>query len=152
MKTSIQNRYGKRRFNDILIENCIFGLFVYAARQYRSGLRSRCRRYGDDRLDCFGIHGVGSGLGVLLLSFFIRDSWMAAANESVAGWTCWDQLLVRLKGMGATIALAAIGILAICVLIEKRVGLRIDEQSELEGMDKSLHRENGYGLIFPESR
>ena len=106
----------------------------------------------DDSLDCFGIHGVGSGLGVLLLSFFIRDSWMAAARENIAGWSCWDQLLVQLKGMGATIALAAVGTFVICVLIEKSVGFRIDEQGEFEGLDKSLHSENGYGLIFPESR
>jgi ammonium transporter, Amt family len=106
----------------------------------------------DDSLDCFGIHGIGSGLGVLLLSFFIRDSWMAAARETVAGWSCWNQLLVQLKGMGATIALAVVGTLIICVLVEKSVGFRIDEQSEFEGLDKSLHSENGYGLIFPESR
>ena len=64
----------------------------------------------DDSLDCFGIHGVGSGLGVLLLSFFIRDSWMAAAAPlpaKVGGphSTSWFQL----KGMGATIGLAAPG-------------------------------------------
>lgn len=106
----------------------------------------------DDSLDCFGIHGIGSGLGVLLLSFFIRDSWMAAAGENIAGWSCWDQLLVQLKGLGATIALAAVGTLVICVLVEKSIGFRIDEQSEYEGLDKSLHGENGYGLIFPESR
>lgn len=106
----------------------------------------------DDSLDCFGIHGVGSGLGVLLLSFFIRDSWMAAANKSVAGWSIWQQLLVQLKGMGATIALAAAGTYLICVVIEKTVGFRIDEQGEYEGLDQSLHSENGYGLIFPESR
>ncbi|BBO91329.1 ammonium transporter [Desulfosarcina ovata] len=106
----------------------------------------------DDSLDCFGIHGVGSGLGVLLLSFFIRDSWMAAARQNVAGWSCWDQLLVQVKGMGATIALAAVGTVVICVLVEKSVGFRIDEQDEFDGLDKSLHSENGYGLIFPESR
>jgi ammonium transporter, Amt family len=106
----------------------------------------------DDSLDCFGIHGVGSGLGVLLLSFFIRDSWMAAASEKVAGWNVLNQLLVQLKGMGATIALAAVGTLMICVLIEKTVGFRIDEQGELEGLDQTLHSENGYGLIFPEAR
>jgi ammonium transporter, Amt family len=106
----------------------------------------------DDSLDCFGIHGVGSGLGVLLLSFFIRDSWMAAARSNIAGWSCWDQLLVQLKGIGATIALAALGTLIICVLVEKSIGFRIDEQSEFEGLDKSLHSENGYGLLFSESR
>jgi ammonium transporter, Amt family len=106
----------------------------------------------DDSLDCFGIHGVGSGLGVLLLSFFIRDSWMAAANESIAGWTVWQQLLVQLKGLGATIALAGVGTAIICVVIGKTIGFRIDEQGEFDGLDQSLHSENGYGLIFPESR
>lgn len=106
----------------------------------------------DDSLDCFGIHGVGSGLGVLLLSFFIRDSWMASAGEKLAGWTCWDQLLIQLKGLGATIALAAAGTFVICVLIEKTIGFRIDEQGEYDGLDQSLHSETGYGLIFPESR
>ncbi len=106
----------------------------------------------DDSLDCFGIHGVGSGLGILLLSFFIRDSWMTAAKANAAGWDVWHQLMVQLKGLGATIALAAIGTWIICLVIDKILGFRIDEQSELEGLDKSLHSENGYGLIFPESR
>ncbi len=106
----------------------------------------------DDSLDCFGIHGVGSGLGILLLSFFIRDSWMVAANQSIAGWTVWQQLLVQLKGLGATIALAAVGTAIICVVIGKTIGFRIHEQGEFDGLDQSLHSENGYGLIFPEAR
>jgi ammonium transporter, Amt family len=106
----------------------------------------------DDSLDCFGIHGVGSGLGVLLLSFFVRPSWMAAASENAAGWGPLNQLLVQLKGMGATIALAVIGTLIICTVLEKTVGFRIDQQGELDGLDQSLHSENGYGLVFPESR
>jgi len=36
----------------------------------------------DDSLDCFGIHGIGSGLGVLLLPFLIRPSWMRSAAEA----------------------------------------------------------------------
>jgi Amt family ammonium transporter len=106
----------------------------------------------DDSLDCFGIHGVGSGLGVLLLSFFIRDSWMAAAEKSVAGWTVWDQLLVQFKGLGSTIVLAALGTLIICVLVEKTIGFRIDVQGELDGLDQSMHSETGYGLMSAESR
>jgi Amt family ammonium transporter len=106
----------------------------------------------DDSLDCFGIHGVGSGLGVVLLSFFIRDSWMEAAAGNIAGWNMWQQLLVQFKGLGATILFAALATLIICVLLEKTVGFRADEQCELEGLDKSLHGENGYGLVFPEAR
>jgi len=115
-------------------------------------LQAKLRFGYDDSLDCFGIHGVGSGLGVLLLSFFIRDSWMAAASANVAGWNAWQQLLVQLKGMGATIALAAVGTWVICLVVDKTLGFRIDEERELQGMDQSLHGESGYGLIFSESR
>ena len=106
----------------------------------------------DDSLDCFGIHGIGSGLGVLLLSFLIRKSWMQDAIAVNPDWNAWQQLLVQLRGIGATIALAAIGTLIICFVIEKSIGFRIDQQGELEGLDQSLHGESGYGLIFPEAR
>jgi Amt family ammonium transporter len=100
----------------------------------------------DDSLDCFGIHGVGSGLGVLLLSFFIRDSWMADA-AGTGTWTAWDQLGVQLLGMAATIALAAVGTVVIYFIVQKTVGFRLSEEREREGMDHSLHGEHGYGLV-----
>jgi Amt family ammonium transporter len=101
----------------------------------------------DDSLDCFGIHGIGSGLGVLLLAFFIRDSWMQAAAANIAGWNAFNQFLVQLKGMAATVALAAVGTALIYFIVEKSVGFRIEEESEVMGLDQSLHGEHGYGLI-----
>ena len=102
----------------------------------------------DDSLDCFGIHGVGSGLGVLLLSFFIRDSWMNDAAVAAGGiWSVFDQLLVQLTGMGATIALAVSGTFVICLIVEKTVGFRLGEQEEVMGLDYSLHGEHWYGLV-----
>jgi Amt family ammonium transporter len=103
----------------------------------------------DDTLDCFGIHGVGSGLGVLLLSFFIRDSWMAnaAAAAGPGGWGPWNQFMVQLTGMGATICLSVIATFVICIIVEKTVGFRLDDQKEMAGLDHSLHGESGYGLI-----
>ncbi len=105
----------------------------------------------DDSLDCFGIHGVGSGLGVILLPFFIRDSWMADAAAAAGGsWTVWDQLGVQLTGMGATIGLSAVATVVICLLVEKTVGFRLPEQAEQVGLDYSLHGERGYGLVHPD--
>ena len=103
----------------------------------------------DDSLDCFGIHGVGSDLGVILLSFFIRDSWMvsAAAGSGNGSWTMLDQLMFQLQGIGATIAIAAVGISGIYFIVEKTIGLRLDPEREIIGMDQSLHGEHGYGLI-----
>jgi len=106
----------------------------------------------DDSLDCFGIHGVGSGLGVLLLAFFIRDSWMnnAAAAAGGSGWSAGNQFLTQLTGLGATVALAAVGTAVIYFIVEKTVGFRLDEQAEMEGLDQSLHGESGYGLVHPD--
>ncbi len=102
----------------------------------------------DDSLDCFGIHGVGSGLGVLLLSFFIRDSWMADAAAKAGGsWSAIDQFIVQAKGMGVTIVLAAVGTIIICLLVQKTVGFRLTEQDEMAGLDHSLHGEHGYGML-----
>jgi Amt family ammonium transporter len=118
-------------------------LFCYMA------LSAKTRFGYDDSLDCFGIHGIGSGMGVLLLSFFIRERWMqdAAAAAGDGGWSAWNQLGVQLTGMGATIAIAAVGTCIIYFIVEKTLGFRIDEQMEIEGLDQSLHGEHGYGLI-----
>lgn len=103
----------------------------------------------DDSLDCFGIHGIGSGLGILLLSFFIRESWMADASAAAGegGWSALNQFMVQLTGLGATVLLAAVGTLIICFLVEKTVKFRIEDEQEIEGLDLSLHGEHGYGLI-----
>ncbi len=108
-------------------------------------LKMKMKLNYDDTLDCFGIHGVGSGMGVLVLSFFIRDSFMAKASEAAGRtWTPWDQLFVQLKGMGATIALSVVMTLIICYLVQKTVGFRINEEGEVLGLDQALHGERGY--------
>ncbi len=106
----------------------------------------------DDSLDCFGIHGIGSGLGVIMLTFFIRQSWMdaAAANTESGIWTVFDQLGIQLIGMAATIALSAIGTWIICIVVSKTTGFRIDQEMEIVGLDQSLHGEHGYGLIHSD--
>jgi ammonium transporter, Amt family len=107
----------------------------------------------DDSLDCFGIHGIGSGLGVLMLSFFIRGSWMQSASASANGsWSHFNQLSIQLLGLGATIGLAVIGTVVIVFAVEKIIGFRIDVQKEIEGLDQSLHGEHGYGLVYPDTR
>lgn len=102
----------------------------------------------DDALDCFGIHGVGSGLGVLMLSFFIRSSWLAKASAASGHWSMLDQFTIQAIGMISTIALAAGGTMALCILVEKTLGFRLDPEKELAGLDPSLHGEHGYGLIL----
>jgi Amt family ammonium transporter len=91
---------------------------------------------------------VGSGLGVLLLSFFIRPSWMAEAAQKAGGvWTAINQLGVQAAGMAITIAYAGLLTLVLIWGINKVMGFRLEEQDEVAGMDQSLHGEHGYGLL-----
>jgi Amt family ammonium transporter len=112
-------------------------------------LNAKCKLGYDDSLDCFGIHGIGSGLGILLLSFFIRQSWMASASQAAggAGWSAFRQLGVQATGLAATIALAMVGTLIVCLVVNALVGFRLDENREKQGLDHALHREHGYGLL-----
>jgi len=106
-------------------------------------------RFGyDDSLDCFGIHGVGSMMGIIFLVFFIRDSWIKHAASLAGGrWTIWNLLFIQLEGLGITILLAVIFTIAIYFAVEKTVGFRMDEQDEIEGMDQALHGESAYGFL-----
>jgi Amt family ammonium transporter len=106
----------------------------------------------DDSLDVFGIHGIAGISGAILLTFFIRPSWFAAAAQTVAAngsWTIFDQLKVQLTAVGITIAFSAVASLLLVVLVDKTVGFRLDKDNEMAGLDHSEHSEHGYGLINP---
>jgi Amt family ammonium transporter len=104
----------------------------------------------DDTLDVFGIHGVAGIVGAILLTAFIRESWLAAAAATAGGsWSAWQQLGVQLAGVAATVAYTAIASLALYVLVQKTVGLRIEDKDEMAGIDLALHGEHGYGLLNP---
>jgi len=74
---------------------------------------------------------------------------MTSASAAAGGWSAMNQFMIQLMGMGATISLAAIGTIVICVIVEKTVRFRIDEEEEHVGLDQSLHGEHGYGLVNP---
>ncbi|MDA3893571.1 MAG: ammonium transporter [Salinivirgaceae bacterium] len=104
----------------------------------------------DDSLDAFGIHGVGGIVGALLLSFFIRDSWMADAAIANGGtWGALQQLGIQATAVGIAIAYAAIGTIIIIFIVEKTVGLKAKTSDELDGLDHAYHGERGYGMLNP---
>ena len=102
----------------------------------------------DDTLDAFGIHGMGGIVGAILLTFFIRSSWMAEAAISAGGsWSTIQQLGVQASAVGISIVYAAGLTLGIAFLVEKTVGLRSKESAELCGLDHTYHGERGYGML-----
>ncbi len=104
----------------------------------------------DDSLDVFGIHGIGGIVGAIMLSFFIRDSWMAEASGAIGGsWTMWQQLGVQALAVLIAIVYAGVGTLILLVLIERTIGLRSNAESEMQGLDDAYHGERGYGMLSP---
>ena len=104
----------------------------------------------DDTLDAFGIHGIGGIVGALLLTFFIRDSWMQQAAAKINGnWTIWQQLGTQAVAVLIAIVYAVVVSLIILFVVNKLVGLRASEEDEMKGLDASYHGESGYGMETP---
>ena len=103
----------------------------------------------DDSLDAFGIHGIGGITGALMLTFFIRASWMTDAAKVIPGWNVWNQLGVQATAVGIAIVYAAIVTLIIVWVVNKFFGFKATSESEMHGLDYSYHGERGYGMGNP---
>jgi Amt family ammonium transporter len=102
----------------------------------------------DDSLDVFPVHGVGGILGTLLTGVFcstqlgiFSGNGFSDGIDSIGG-----QLAVQATGVLATFVYTGIVTYAILKLVDMVVGLRIDGDSETQGLDLVLHDERGYDL------
>ena len=105
----------------------------------------------DDSLDVFGVHGIGSVAGMLMLGFFasagvnpaIATTFKAnGAAVSLAGGS--HQFINQLIGVAFTVALAAVGTYLIVKVVGAVIGLRVDQEDESIGLDLSQHGERAY--------
>lgn len=104
----------------------------------------------DDSLDAFGIHGVGGIVGALLLTFFIRPSWMKEAAVAAGGkWTTLNQLGIQVLAVSVAIIYAALMTFIIIYILNKFVKFKSSENDEMAGLDRSYHGERGYGMLNP---
>ncbi len=104
----------------------------------------------DDSLDAFGIHGVGGITGALLLTFFIRPSWMAEAVATSGGtWSLLSQLGVQALAVVIAILYSAVVTFILIWLLNKVVRFRSTEEEEMAGLDRTYHGERGYGMLNP---
>ncbi len=102
----------------------------------------------DDSLDAFGVHGVGGIVGAILLTFFIRNSWMENAAAAAGGsWTIWNQLGVQVLAVVIAAAYAAGLTLLILYVLDKTGKIRSTPDEEMAGMDTAYHGERGYGML-----
>ena len=91
----------------------------------------------DDSLDVFPVHGVGGILGSVLV---------ALLAEPMEGNTMAMQLWVQIFSSLFVIAWTVIVSLVIFFLIKQTVGLRVEEDDEVQGLDLSSHDERAYDI------
>lgn len=98
----------------------------------------------DDTLDAFGIHGVGGTIGAILTGFFADPS----INEAGKGLFYGNpgQLLTQLIAVGVTLVYSGVMTFVIFMVIKALVGVRVDAESEVVGLDESQHGEKAYNF------
>ena len=109
-------------------------------------------RFGyDDSLDAFGVHGAGGTIGALLTGVFatsaINPIFKNSAGKALPVGLIDGhpgQLLNQLVGVAIAWGLAIVGTLVILKVVDAMVGLRVPAEHEIQGLDLSLHGEEGY--------
>ncbi len=86
----------------------------------------------DDSLDVFGVHGIGGIVGSLMTGYF--------ASKSISGVSG----SVSMQALGVLVVVVYSGVMSAVLLWLTKliVGLRVDDNAELVGLDVSQHREH----------
>jgi Amt family ammonium transporter len=103
-------------------------------------------RFGyDDALDVVGVHGVGGIWGALATGLFASTAVNSAgANGLFFGNP--GQLAIQAIAVAASVGFAFAGSMVLLKVTDAIVGLRVDEESEVLGLDLSEHDEHAYAL------
>lgn len=96
----------------------------------------------DDSLDVFAVHGVGGIIGSLLVAFLATPSF--AGLGLADGVTSGQQFMVQFAGVAITAIWTAVASYVILKLVAMVTPLRVDNQTEIEGLDLAQHGERGY--------
>jgi Amt family ammonium transporter len=100
----------------------------------------------DDSLDAFGVHGVGGTLGALLTGVFATREVFGGARPLGLVDGNAAQIVNQLIGVAIAAGLAAVLTLAILKICDVLIGLRVERDDEIQGLDLSLHGEEGYSF------
>ncbi|MCW8885947.1 MAG: ammonium transporter [Motiliproteus sp.] len=102
----------------------------------------------DDSLDVMPTHGVGGIIGTLFAGIFSSTSLGVFSGYGFADGieTMGSQLGVQAIGVVTTLVYTVIVTWIILKVVGAIVGLRVDEETEVQGLDTAEHEETGYNL------
>ena len=107
----------------------------------------------DDTLDAFGVHGAGGTLGALLTGVFatraVNDGLKDSAGRALPlGLVDGNggQIVNQLIGVAISWVLAIVGTWVILKIVDLVCGVRATKEHEIDGLDLSMHGEEGYNF------
>jgi len=102
----------------------------------------------DDTLDAFGVHGIGGTIGAILTGVFATRLINDCLNGKPLGLVDGNpsQVLNQCVGVLISWTLAGVGTFLILKICDLLLGVRVNAEQEEEGLDLSLHGEEGYNL------
>jgi Amt family ammonium transporter len=92
----------------------------------------------DDSLDAFGVHAVGGIIGALLTAVFAVKAIGGTAGMLEGNL---HQIVTQGYGVACTLVYDAVASFVILKAIDRLIGLRVDADTEREGLDINLHGE-----------
>ncbi len=95
----------------------------------------------DDSLDVFGIHGVGGIVGAVLTGVFSAGSLGGVKGDD---YDMVAQLLIQIEGVAITVVWSAVVSFVAYKLVDMTIGLRVDNDTERQGLDLTAHGEQAY--------
>jgi ammonium transporter, Amt family len=102
------------------------------------GVMLKAKLKYDDSLDAFGVHGIGGTTGALLTGVFATVGAKGLLSGDV------KQFMTQVIAVGAAGAYAFIVTLVIAFVLHKTIGLRVEKEDEIVGLDQTQHSESGY--------
>ena len=101
----------------------------------------------DDSLDVFPVHGVGGMLGMIMLSIVGNpDGFLGSGASGISESGALNQLMIQLLGIALIFVWTAVLTWIILKIISYITGLRVDDETESQGLDLMSHGERGYNM------
>ena len=98
----------------------------------------------DDSLDVFPVHGIAGVVGTILTGIFASSELGIFSGQGM-DTSIISQIVIQIIGVTATVVYTVIVTFVIFKVTGLLVnGLRVDEESEVQGLDVSTHDERGY--------
>ena len=101
-------------------------------------------RFGyDDALDVFGVHGLSGVWGAIATGIFASPAINGAAGLLFGNP---NQLTIQIISIIVTAVYAFVVSIILAKILDKTIGIRVEEKEEIGGLDANLHNESGYRL------